>query len=224
MKALILPIALLFTVLWSCKKEKNEPEQNNNNPGLAYTLPSTVGSYWVYQQRTVDSLGNVTALGLDSLFILGDSVINGNTYVMFGNTQGSFPSLSFERDSSGYIVNQNGYVLYSYVNLGDTLQTYLSPGFPGPNGPFTLKRDVYMFSNKVILTTPTGVFSSYKRRVTYIDSAGGPLNVCEDLQFNSDSYYASGIGKIRVEYWYFGSFVQECKWQYYELVDYYVAP
>ena len=173
----------------------------------------------------VDSLGNETPGSIDSLFILGDSVINGNTYVMYGNTQGPFPQLSFERDSAGHIVNQNGYILYSYVNLGDTMATYTFPFYPGPNSTYyTLINDVYMMPNKINLNTTPGVFDCYVIRTSHVDSAGGPLNACGDLTFNFDIYYASGIGKVRNEYAYFAPFADICQWRYYALIDYYIAP
>lgn len=225
MKTLLLPSALLIMILWSCKKEKPEPEQNTNNPTSAYVLPSTIGSYWVFEKRNVDSLGNETFMGIDTLSIYGDTVINGNTYISFNATSytGTFYHPPFLRDSLGYLVDNYGTIQYSYTNLGDTINSWSSP-FPGPNGAIQLEVDDYMSPSITSVSTPSGQFNSYHKKSVWRDSAGGPINECGDIEFIANNYYSSNVGMIRFENWYFGSMVSECKYFYYQLIDYHIAP
>lgn len=218
----LLPIALIITVLSSCKKES--PEQNLD-PAPVYSLPTSAGSYWVFERRTVDSLGNETPSGIDTLFLLGDTLLNGKSYLAYSSWTGNFPHPNYLRDSMGYLVDENGTIHYAYVHFGDTLNSWDSNGgFPGPNGFIQLYMDQYMSNGLTNLSTPAGPFDCYLRKTVSRDSAGGPVNVCGDLEFISTNYYASDIGMVRYENSFFSTMVLECKWFYYHLTDYYIAP
>lgn len=221
----LLPIFGLYLIfLTSCKKEDKQPDPiDPETPN--YTTPSTVGSYWVYEDFVVDSTGNITSTGqIDSVYLLGDSIINGKSYFMYGNTAGSFPQLKFERDSSGYIVNESGYILYSYSNLGNIYHSFTSTGFPGPNGPINLIVEYSMLSAQQNINVPAGNFNTYVSQQNCYDEAGGPVNECGDAEFKLKSYYASGVGKIHEEYAYFGAMTVQCSYHYRALIDYYIAP
>jgi hypothetical protein len=210
-------------VLCSCKKEKPESEQTPDNTTPDYVLPNTVGSYWVYEKYNVDSLGNENYLSVDTLFITGDTIINGYTYTAFNSVFNTLPHPDHLRDSSGYIIDELGIIYYSYVNLGDTLFSF--DGYvPGPNGNYYQYRDDYMLSNLGNISTSVGQFSCYIKRSAIRDSAGGSVNVCGDLQAYGDQYYASNVGLIRYENWFYASMILECERFYFQLADYYIAP
>ena len=115
-------ISLFFV---ACKKEKNTNSENSSGqPG--YTYAASVGSYWVYDRYVVDSLGNETLVPAthDSITVIGDTIANGKTYFKFkGEIWGNGNLITFQRDSSGYIVDIHGTIIYSFNNVSAQLSS-----------------------------------------------------------------------------------------------------
>jgi len=212
--AIVLPLLIL-----SCKKKDKKSE--TTNPGAVYDHPHTVGSYWVYHWTNIDSLGNETPNGtVDSVFITGDSIVNGHTYVVYEGTYlGSSHYSWLERDSSGYIVAPNGQILYNYVE-DDLLLSSSSDDF--------YEKNVKMGSD-VSVTLPLGSFAVHDQQLIVTRSTGSTLpfangvNVCGDESITLHTYYASGIGKVRMETGYYTQ-IMNCGRMRGDLIDYYIAP
>ena len=128
MKRITAILTLTVLLVSSCKKEESAIcEAPIEFPTY---LPLQVGNSWVYQDYKVDSLGNETLMqGSDSLYIASDTVINGNTYAVFKGRFSPFYSapdtnsiLFMSRDSSGYLVDVSGEVMFTLQSFTDTLE------------------------------------------------------------------------------------------------------
>jgi hypothetical protein len=215
---LLLAVALPLFIL-SCKKKDKKPE--TTNPASAYVHPHTEGSYWVYHWTNIDSLGNETPTSMvDSVFITGDSVVNGHTYVVYEGTYlGGQPYVWLERDSSGYIVSPGGQILYNYVEDDLVLGTSTDDFYD---------KTAKMGTNASV-TLPLGTFSVHDLQLILTRSTGSTLpfatgvNTCGDESTTLHNYYVSGIGKVRMETGYYTQIMQ-CGRMQGNLVDYHIAP
>lgn len=214
-------ILLLSTVLFSsCKKD--EPTDQNNT--ALYSLPSKEGSYWVYEWYKVDSNGVETLTGqIDSLFVLGDTVLNGKTYVRYSNHSTAFGIESYQRDSSGYIVNQLGKILYAYTNFGEILSTYDEVLSNGSGGTNYWHMEFFMVNLKQTpIIVPAGTFYCISHRMKAVELTNAPLNSCGDLEYITDAYYAPGIGEIKSEASFYSTYIFNCERRYKKLKEYFI--
>lgn len=167
--ALVAGTVLLTALLPGCRKDNNElPDlPATGGPGnvqAVYNFPLTIGSYWIYEQVTLDSNLNLVATGsIDSIFICADTIINGNTFYVFGSqTTGSpqfmpvfFYSSHYLRDSAGYLVDPSGEFV-EHDNFTDTLKSQLIPGF--------LQSYYFMRHPDSLITVPAGTFQTIDLR------------------------------------------------------------
>ena len=224
MKNIIFFTKLISLIAISCKKKSIQPPNNDSQP-LNYTTPSTVGSYWVYRNYEVDSMGNVTMSNVtDTMFVTGDSIVNGYTYTVYEGALIPNTSHRLLRDSSGYVVDDKGYIYFSNNSLGSIFDTWNEPIYPGPNGTINLKTNIYIEPLSESVTVPAGNFMAYVRKDVSFDEAGGAVNVCGDLEFIRKTHYVEGVGVVREEFAFFTEMTQLCKYRYRELIDYYIAP
>lgn len=76
--ALLLLLATTFAI-YSCTENSSDIV----TPAQSDYLKLKTGNYWIYEFYRVDSTGNATKLtATDSAHIIGDTVIDGNTYYM----------------------------------------------------------------------------------------------------------------------------------------------
>jgi len=177
-------------------------------------LVSTPGSWWKYEWYTINSVGNVIPNGMtDSLYVAGDSVINGNTYIHYSGTYFGFPTNYFRRDSSGCILNQSGVILYNY-NSSNAIYT-LDMG-----DSHTWWNTVRLFQPLVV---PAGAFYVYDRQVHHYNPDGTAYTPCDD-EWIRHEYYADGIGIIASQNAYVTELEVACVYREQRLVDYYIAP
>ncbi len=115
--------------LISCKKD--ESTSQNNNQAQLYHVPLAIGNYWVYENFNVNpDMGTVQNSGLkDSIVIQRDILIKGNTYfVRMGIIQytgnNSWGLVDLVRDSSGYLVNEKGTVLFAENDFVNTFNSW----------------------------------------------------------------------------------------------------
>ncbi len=195
-------IALIMAVTFmsSCKKEDDIKTK------IGY-LPLSIGNYWVYQEFMIDSSGNEIANSkLDSVIIKRDTIINDKTYFVFEGTYYPFTArdnwgiVDILRDSSGYIVNQNGKVLFTRDNFTDTIAYHAVTDME--NGDTLVLMTYQMDKTNKIITVPAGSFDVLNYRGTVTTSMNTPgikypryLNI----------YYADGVGKILYTYFYIQS-------------------
>lgn len=215
MKTQIIIIAALMAFV-SCKKDKIEDPNSTPGTQLEFKTPKTVGSYWVYQRYQIDENGIETLLPeKDSIYVYGDTTINNLKYTIYkGNKFGQSNYTSIERDSSGYIVNHKGGILYSYTKFNDTIDA-------GSAGQMW---DWYTtMINNIQVEVPVGTFNAIESRETYFKSSGEPANNCGDEFFTLSKWYTKDIGKIKAQYGYISE-IMNCKYKEARLIEYYNAP
>ncbi|MDF3029072.1 MAG: hypothetical protein K0S23_3379 [Fluviicola sp.] len=211
----ILALTILSLAVLSCKKDKIEPaEPQPSNPSYAHI--STTGSYWVYDWYEVDSTGNETLIPAwkDTIRIVGDSTINGKIFQHYKGTQWNSPIEYYMRDSSGYVVNTNGKISYSYVS-NPMLVSAHNDGYIHQNNYIGEKQTINTaFGSKLASTTYT--------EVSMVD--GTPVNSCGDLSVRLYNYYVSGLGCTGIETAYISQFQALCSKKRSRLSAYYIAP
>lgn len=209
----IFSISLLIV---SCKKEKVE---NSTQPSSSngYSIPSTTGSYWIYSLSQIDSLGNVTAMStIDTVTITGTEIINGHTYIVYEGTYLGQDKTWYERDSSGFIVNSEGLLLYS-TNANVSLYNSEEPAF--------LIQMHHQMGNPINLTHPLlGSITALDRQMVVTKTDGSAVNPCNELSYTFHSYYTSGVGLIESNIAFYSGFLSACKTTKRELTSYYIAP
>lgn len=194
MKTMILLFSVTLFFFASCKKEKTE----ENTPVTPNYYQLKTGNYWVYEKHLIDSTGADSLMtGLDSMIIAGDSIISGNVYYVFKGkmfpkpvTQDSIVCLL--RDSSGYLVDEHGSILFSTTNYTDTLN---SQTYPGIFHAWSMMKHV-----ETAITVPAGVFQVEDMETTIIllyPSTMGTRYL--------HNYFANGTGPIFKSYYYISS-------------------
>jgi hypothetical protein len=195
-------IALIMAVafLSSCKKEEDSITK------FSY-LPLNIGNYWIYQEFMIDTSGNETANSIiDSAIINRDTIINRKKYYVL---EGNYPYpnryqrgiIEILRDSSGYIVNQKGTVLFAENNFKDTIAYRAEINIYDNNDTlYVLTCQMERINNRV--TVPAGTFEVLNYKGTVITSMNTPGIIYPRYL---SSYYAKGIGKILYTYFYFQS-------------------
>lgn len=159
MNKLVVLATLIAIALFACKKD--EPQNIDSTPipePKVSMMPLAVGNYWVYQECTVDSSNNVisTSAELDSFYISGYEVFDGDTfYALMKDNSLIIPPYSgatYLRDSSGYLINNTGYIYYSENNYTDTFRI--------DTVTFGLyKAYEYMANKNAEVTVPAGTFN-----------------------------------------------------------------
>lgn len=212
----IFSLLLIVTVFSSCKKDKGEPKTDapiTSASSLSLTyFPMTIGSYWVYQNVRIDTLGNETITSTtDTVKLVGDTIINGNTYFVFnGSAWLNIPaSMSYYRDSSGYLVTPSGRAYFAQYALGTTLWTDSVPSYT--TSYYKMK------TGDSTITVPSGTYVSLvAQEWIYFTNHSYPWGSPRIDQF----FYADGIGKIKERNFFYGAS------DYFEgrLITYYIAP
>ena len=186
-------------------------------PANSYTHVTTTGSYWVYDWYDVDSTGNETLSGIgwkDTMRIVGDTVINGEVFQHYQGKMFNSPTEYYHRDSSGYIVDPNGKISYSYVGVPMALNTY---------------SDGYMHQNSFLgqKQTINTAFGTKEANTAYLEVSmvdGTPMNNCGDLSVRFYTYYVSGLGCTGTETAYISQLQSLCAIKRSKLSAYYIAP
>jgi hypothetical protein len=186
----LFPFALLILVsAVSCKKDNIDPNPPADPaPETANGFPLTIGSYWIYENTTIDT-NNVETVNVsnpsDSCYISGDSVIGGKTYLVFVGTIANENAVFFRRDSSGYMVDNYGKIYYSKTNFTDVLQSGSVPGY--------VDYSYKMVGPLTSVSVPAGVFPSYDFQGILVFTSAYPW----DNPRYTHSYYAGGVGLVR---------------------------
>ncbi len=200
MKNLFVFFAIAFSLLLvsSCCKDDNDIDTTPQVSQLQH-LPLKTGNYWVYNTYKIDTLGNETIIStVDSTIISGDTIINGLTYyILKGNYAGGrIRILDILRDSSGYLVNDEGEIKFSEDNFTDTL-SITNVTF----GDSTYTTTYYkMEKHNAPVTVPAGTFDdvlNYKGTIKFY-RASNPIYK------DKNTFYAKDIGLI-LDTFYYGS-------------------
>lgn len=223
-------IALIAFALFSCSKDDSGDPANENcgqagnngggsgggGAGNNFTMPSTEGSYWVYEWYRVPFEGEETILPrVDSVYVSGDSLIGGELFTVYKGSFFNSDYLRISRDSSGYFIDPEGNIHFSYTNFSDTIDS----GIHGNGWNWYLKMYDYQ-----TIDVPAGPFITLEARNSVYLTSGEPVNVCGDQTVGLGYFYADGIGLVRAQI-AFSATIQAC--DHYEearLVRYNIAP
>jgi hypothetical protein len=187
--------ALLVAGAVSCKKEPHDcpeptPEPTPSTPSTAPFTMLKPGNYWVYEQVKVDPNGTETLMQLDSMYVSGDTIVNGKTYANFHG--GVFWS-GLMRDSSGFLVNEYGSILFTNAVVGTPVR-YESLG--SSLGYVEFKT----LTPRPSITVPAGTFANtYDWQNTYFVEP--PFQSPRHMHH----YYAENIGRVKFQFFYLSS-------------------
>lgn len=190
----------------SCKKEELISELT---PAPSAYLSWTPGDWWVYEWFNYDHhSGDTVVRSLDTTFALADTVINGETFRAL--SRGMYPwqeGRFYMRDSAGYVVDNDGGIIFSYVNFTDTLENHLD----SLGGWFA-----QMVVDSVPTVVPAGAFNT----INYQFKHRYHIVACGDSVYYSDRQFALGVGLVKASYHYAAP--GPCAGEVGHLVDYYV--
>lgn len=206
--------AILLVV--ACKKKKQELPDVPDNPGNAFVMPSTVGSYWIYHWDEIDSNGVITPQSyIDTIRIIGDTLINNNLFAVYEGTMfGNNKMQWYERDSSGFVMDPNGKVVCAYNSAPTVFRE------DSVNGAYQ-RRGVDTPGD---ISVPVGTFQNAVRMYDAFGRYDGqPFTNCGLTEIKLHQYYVSGIGLISRETNWFGLLFY-CQIRRSRLVEYYIAP
>lgn len=205
---------LALTTLAACQPDEDVvaplPGPPTQDLEIAAFSNLATGNYWVYQRYRVDSIDNVVeVLGLDSIFISGDSVVNGETYYVVHRTV-MVPQWTYLwRDSAGYLVTPEHEVVFCTDPLDQLIYTEVE-------GPVGVELDYTVYSTPESITVPAGTFSTLKMQAE-ITSIGGFPEMAEWRR--PRSYWAEDVGRVR----YYEFFAFNPLGNRYDLVGYDVS-
>lgn len=211
-------IALCTIVLLaSCKKDDDgsTPAAPSNDPtSLAHVseygqLDS--GNYWVYQKYKVDSTDVVLeTLGMDSVWMTGDSVIDGETFKTVYRAPSGSPGAMprFWRDSLDFLVTATHEKLFWSAPLDQVVYSVYQ-------GPYGVIMDYSVSSTPETVAVPAGTFTTHRMSAEITSIGGFP----EQPDWKSPRYFwAEGVGRVR----YYEAY-SSASWSYrYDLVRYHV--
>lgn len=222
MRTQLLFFFLLFSIV-SCRKETNQAPYNPIAP-TAPILRTGTGSYYIYDIFKVDSNGLSTPYGRpDTIRIVGDSVINGNTYVHLYDTWFNIGTRHlFFRDSSGHVVDAQGVIHWANRNLPDTTvyQDYnslvITYAFGRGNQPFQLPAGKVNGTLFPMRPTP-----AYELLLNSYFVNGQKMSVC-DSGYYARRLFVPGIGLAIDQLTWFNEHYAYCNYYerrltYYEL-------
>ncbi|MGL5889500.1 MAG: hypothetical protein ACRC3B_06425, partial [Bacteroidia bacterium] len=197
MKNAMIGAVSLCLLAMACKKEEEQIIPQPQNPPVTQStayFPLDSGSYWVYEHVKVDTNGNETFMQTDSVRVMGDSVIGGNTYKIFKNWGFSFFSALY-RDSANCIVNEKGDIVFAANLLGQ---------------PIAFRRD-----SDAIVGLIFESIDSMQTAMRTISNTAGSFNTLERSIFTTYyipvgggnprrmlSNFAQGVGFVRQQYAY----------------------
>ncbi len=193
-------------------------DKDNESTHIPDYFPLSIGSYWIYNSYQIDSLGKEKLLGENDTFrIIGDTIIRGYVFSVYYGKQYVLPSLPIEqyfRDSSGYIVNEKGMIIFSQYNFTDTLfKNY----FSGPNSNILEFGRIEVCPDAI--RVPAGIFEEVyncKTTLTEYDP--------EEKQVGTvDCLYAPDVGRILRQNLFVNQFLSQKKYYEERLVNYHIA-
>ena len=165
-------ILLVFIV--GCKDSSTESSQNNQ------LLPLHIGNYWAYRFTSYDSSGNQNDLGiLLSEMVMRDTIINGNKWSIVNMTSLFNIETPYINKSDGLHYHSNGtdYLSYKYpANIGDVF------------GDSIFVSGI----NQKVSSKVGNVNCIVYKKIWYDQTI---------LWITTTTYFAPGVGKVKVEYY-----------------------
>jgi hypothetical protein len=191
-KTLLLSVALLTAVTYSCKKDKEtEQKTATSYPNFAQLK---VGNYWVYEHFDIDAAGNATSKNIfDSCYVEKDTVINSKTYLKTVRPMAGFLDENytyFLKDSLHYIINSTGNILFS----SEDFSTIFASFYFRTQSNDTICQFIKQMADKDLsVITPAGTFTTSNAKETYLMY---PNWTAAGNQRNKHTRYAENIGIV----------------------------
>lgn len=166
MKAFI--ILAIFTSIGftSCKKDQAINIPNNNNAPTQVTATRythmNIGAYWLYKVGNIDTLENFTYLSstYDSVYVSGDTIVNGNKHFILEHTKPSFRYFGFNGSTlhKTHIDSAAQYIIPYYFSTGDIGDTIASnSSFPWLPGLILYSIPNYYYNMQTVLGIKNGI-------------------------------------------------------------------
>ena len=185
-KLIIIAIASIFS---SCE------ETEILTPPPSNCMSWTEGDWWVYESVSYDyNNGDTTVFSVDTTYALADTMINGQLYRALSRSL--LPANNnpmFLRDSSGYVVDLSGAIIYSYMNFTDTIAVDSVP-MVGINWYSMMLQDAEP------TTVPAGIFATINHQTVAINTL--MQYPCGLTEMISDRQFAENVGMVRMSYHY----------------------
>lgn len=174
-------ICITLFVLQSCKDNDGD-----TRPSLpSFKLVSSVGSYWLYEWYYIDTIGNEKYLRTDSIYIAGDTTINGNTYIVMKGNGFNNNEVNYQRDSLGFVINSKGDILWDKSSTGIFRRLEESE--------ISLEWSITSLSSDI--EVPAGKFRTIERTTKACYNSGQPLTHCDTCQ-KERAYFSEGLGVV----------------------------
>ncbi|MGB0404194.1 MAG: hypothetical protein ACPGEG_08865 [Salibacteraceae bacterium] len=206
----ILVFAFILVSISSCKKDK-VLEPNCESDLDSNYFPLSVGSYWVYDSYKIDSLGNeVKEKYQGRIEVVSEINIGGINYKSLyaeGIYLGKTNPLHV-RDSSGYIVSDQGEVLMSYRHFNKVLESGIDST---SQGEIIVRKSSVMYENQ-IKSTALGTYGTLENKMSFM--------LYEKYPGASSTFYANGVGIFIKQVHYTHPWINEKSYLEYRLVDY----
>ncbi len=211
----IFSFLLLALAFAACKKDTPKPAGGAQPP---FVLASSPGSYWVYEWVQVDSSGTVMTLTFrDSVYVSGDTVINGNMYTIHTGSYLGFPTNLVMRDSSGYIIRPDGEIILSTNNFTDTVNYRVT-------GAANLETYWITKNPGMTVTVAPGTYPVFDHQGHHYNMDGTPFSVC-GFNWIQHRYYSRYTGvEIAGQTAYIQQYRATCTYLERRLVKEYIAP
>ena len=194
-KLSFLMMAVLITGLSSCHKDATNNIQREDHLTFFPLLP---GNYWIYQNYEIDSIGKATPTNdWDSSYISGDTMIRGNMYFAMHEKPVLYmpeQSVSYLRDSSGYIVDHTGKIRFAENNFSDTL-------YEDTSNLVLVHGYAAMWAKDSTVTVPCGSFITRSVRMSVVPTRNNdpyPTRYSYDI-------YGKNIGRIKFHTFFYAS-------------------
>ncbi|TVR79382.1 MAG: hypothetical protein EA412_06635 [Chitinophagaceae bacterium] len=206
---------LLIIFLSACKKE-DKPVNEDPADTHHFEIVTSPGSYWVYDVYNIDSLGNETIKPKqDTVYLIGDTLINGYSYAIYEGGYFGMKRTQVLRDSTGYLVSENGTIMMSYTNSSDTLDLFEDQ----LNSYISF---IIMDETDHSIDVPAGSFDVKRSLNTYFRPDGTDFTACNPTHtFNT--YYASGIGEVLSQTSFYNNITSNCSYLERRLAYFYLA-
>ena len=216
--ALLLLFASLL-LLTACKKEtdaQTTPSDPSPSASISDFSKLAVGNYWVYERVKIDSMGNDLGAPYweDSVFVAGDTVLNGQEWFMLGKAHDGFyvsASNRPTRDSADCLVDKYWGIQYCVDKYDQVLQT------DSDAAPNSLVLHWYITSAQETIVVPAGTYDCHQVTADWM-TYGTFTSFYLPSWKRPRRYWASGVGKVQ----WFDFYAASNEGYRYDLVRYHV--
>jgi hypothetical protein len=202
MRKLLLLWFVLILLFSSCNQEQKPIKTETINTIDLFQYKT--GNSWIYEVTFFHEDSTLSpTISNDTITVLGDSVIRGNVYKTIRYTQLGSPNITFYRDSSGFLIDNSGKIIFSLINSG--LQFNHKTILNGIDTIFSSFDVTDRTLRNVVI--PFGNFNAFKKTSFITTHLNNEL-----IRRTANSFYASGIGLISFNKFFLGTKKGDITW------------